>query len=90
MHSMYPNFNNIKTISVGIDENEPQVNFLFAFKIMGCYYIKRAFPRVGLILPVNYLSLAIAFCSCFILQIKYADFRNLNDPEESKETKHNS
>ena len=33
MHSMYPNFNNIKTISVGIDENEPQVNFLFASKL---------------------------------------------------------
>lgn len=90
MHSVYPNFNNMKTISMRIDENELQVNFLFAFKFMGCYYIKSAFPRVGLILPVNYLLLVIAFCSCFILQIKYADFRNLNNPEESKEIKYNS
>lgn len=87
---MNPISNYIKSLLMGIDENELEVNFMFALKIMGCYYIKRAFPRVGLILPVNYFSLVIAFYTCFIVQIKYADCRNLNDPEESKEIKCNS
>lgn len=60
-------FNYIKSFLMGIDENEFEVNFMFVFKIMGCYYIKRVFLRVGLIFLVNYFLLVIVFYICFIV-----------------------